>query len=246
MMFDIDTYVNDRRAFLVKLLTAGMFGALAPHLAYAQRRSRRAALATGRSFYRVEGTVLVNGHKAGEDTLVGPNDTVSVRDGQGMLAVGKDAFLLRDDTEISLSGQEGGRDDVVESIRVVTGKVLSVFGRREGGQDLTMRTGVATIGIRGTGVYVEASADVDYLCTCYGTVHINVPGDVDSKATVQAVHHDNPRYLVANAPRGRKIQKAPFKNHTDEELALIESLVGREPPFGLQPDLYRGPRRLDY
>ena len=245
-MFDIDTYINDRRAFLVGMLTAGMFGALAPHLAHAQRRGDSGGLGRNRSFYRVEGTVLVNGQKAHKGTLVGANDTVSVRDGEGMLAVGKDAFLLRSDTEIALSGGKDGSDEVIENIRVVTGKVLSVFGRRDQGEDLTMRTGVATIGIRGTGVYLESSPDVDYLCTCYGTVRVAMDGDVDSQATVQSDHHDAPRYLVGNAPRGRKIQKAPFKNHTDEELALIESLVGREPPFGLQPNLYRGPRRLNY
>ncbi len=241
-MFNIDEYVNSRRAFLVKMLTSGMFAAVAPHLAHAQKRS---PLTKGRSFYRIDGTVLVNGQRANEDTVVGVNDTVSVRDGQGMLAIGKDAFLLRDNTEVAFSGDEGDQR-VVDGIRVVTGKLLSVFGRRSEGEDLNMKTGIATIGIRGTGVYLEASPDADYLCTCYGVVRVSIPGDVDSQATVQATHHEAPRYLVADAPRGRKIQKAPFINHTDEELTLIESLVGRSPPFGLQPNLYQGPRRRNY
>jgi hypothetical protein len=33
-----------------------------------------------------------------------------------------------------------------------------------------------------------------------------------------------------------KATPGPFRNHTDDELILLESLVGREPPFaGLYP-----------
>ena len=37
------------------------------------------------------------------------------------------------------------------------------------------------------------------------------------------------------------IRKAPFKNHTDLELALIEGLVGREPPFAFTLELFDSP-----
>jgi hypothetical protein len=34
------------------------------------------------------------------------------------------------------------------------------------------------------------------------------------------------------------IEPAPVINHTDEELILLESLVGRVPPFGSTPGDY--------
>jgi hypothetical protein len=36
---------------------------------------------------------------------------------------------------------------------------------------------------------------------------------------------------------------APFKNHDDLELMLIETLVGRTPPFSLFDESYDNPRR---
>jgi len=58
-------------------------------------------------------------------------------------------------------------------------------------------------------------------------------------------HHDKPLYILANATPGESIRRAPFINHTDQELMLIESLVGRTPPFVFPIDSYTAPRR-DY
>jgi hypothetical protein len=67
--------------------------------------------------------------------------------------------------------------------------------------------------------------------------------DPASRETITAKHHDRPVYIVKDAPAGRGIRAAPFINHTDEELALVEALVGREPPFLFPKDSYGGPRR---
>ena len=47
---------------------------------------------------------------------------------------------------------------------------------------------------------------------------------------------------TALVPRGRCHY---FINHTDQELMLIETLVGRTPPFVFPMDIYNAPRR-DY
>ncbi len=60
-----------------------------------------------------------------------------------------------------------------------------------------------------------------------------------------AQHHDRPLYITATKNSGNNIRKAGFVNHTDQELALIETLVGRKPPFVFPKDDYSGPRR-DY
>lgn len=54
---------------------------------------------------------------------------------------------------------------------------------------------------------------------------------------------DRPLTILKSAARGQHIVDAPFINHTDQELALIEALVGRTTPFVFPNDAYRTPRR---
>ena len=49
------------------------------------------------------------------------------------------------------------------------------------------------------------------------------------------------KYVLAGG--GALIRPAAFKNHTDLELALIEALVGRTPPFPAFDNSYGSPRR---
>jgi hypothetical protein len=62
---------------------------------------------------------------------------------------------------------------------------------------------------------------------------------------VTSKHHDEPVYILAKPKDGKTIRKAPFINHTDQELMLIETLVGRSPPFVFPSEDYGGPRK-DY
>ena len=92
----------------------------------------------------------------------------------------------------------------------------------------------AQIGIRGTAVYVELEADRTYVCTCYGAARLTPVDDPKAAETVRTKHHDQPRYIY---PKGmpRRIEKAPMVNHTDAELVMLESLVGRTVPFSGPP-----------
>lgn len=91
-----------------------------------------------------------------------------------------------------------------------------------------MRT--ATIGIRGTAAYVEDMGERSYVCTCYGVADIAAADDPAVRETVRTKHHDEPRYVYP-AGAAQRIVPAPVINHSDAELVLLESLVGREPPF---------------
>jgi len=62
---------------------------------------------------------------------------------------------------------------------------------------------------------------------------------------VVSVHHSAPRYVLASADAGSAIRPAPFLDHTDQELMLIETLVGRTPPFHLPTNQYDRPRPGD-
>lgn len=197
-------------------------------LALALGRLRR-ALAVGaapQGVARVRGEVRVNGAIADRGTVLEPGDVVTTGRGAELVAaIGRDAFLVRGAARVEFEGRAAER--LVTGLRVATGAVLSVFDR---GRPRTIRTPTASIGIRGSGVYVEAEADRTYVCTCYGTADLVPLDDPQAAETVRTTHHEQPRYIHRKGVP-RMIERAPFVNHTDAELTLLESLVGRVPPF---------------
>ncbi len=233
---------DPRRDVLVKALAAGAFaaagsaGILQP--VYAMGRVPK-VLEPGKSIYDMRGHVAVNGKRANMDTKIGASDVVTTgRSSHVVFAVGKDAFVLRSNSRLELSGS----GLLINTLRLVTGKLLSVFGKTRH----RMHTPNATIGIRGTGIYVEADPEQSYVCTCYGVVDLFADKDKQSTETITSQHHDAPRYILSNEAAGNNIRPAPFINHTDLELQIIEELVGRTPPFTVAGGGYSGPRRSDY
>lgn len=236
---DID---DPRREILIRALSAGLFvaggsaGILQP--VYAMGKIPK-VLEPGKSIYEMRGDVSVNGKAANEKTLITGSDVVVTGSSSHVVfAVGKDAFVLRSNSRLELSGS----GMLVNTLRLVTGKLLSVFGKTKH----QIKTPNATIGIRGTGVYTEAEPEQTYVCTCYGVVDLAADNDKHSTETITSHHHDAPRYILSNESNGRNIREAPFINHTDLELQVIEELVGREPPFTMAGGGYSAPRRTDY
>ncbi|HEU4644963.1 MAG TPA: hypothetical protein VFS80_05280 [Burkholderiales bacterium] len=223
---------DPRRAFLLKALAAGVFAAGATPAAWAQFFGRKPQkLPAGQSVYEATGAVTVNGQPATSATRIGATGSVETgRGAQLIFVVGVDAFLLRERSRLELSGD----GLLVNTMRLATGALLSVFGS---GQKRVVTTTSAS-GIRGTGLYVESEPERSYVCTCYGTVQIATLADASVAERIVSRHHDAPRYVTKN-----RIEPAPFINHTDVELALIEALVGRTPPFSLFDEDYGGARR---
>lgn len=129
----------------------------------------------------------------------------------------------------------------INGLRMLSGKLLTVSRNTP----MRVRTSTATIGIRGTGFYMEADPELTYFCTCYGTTDVFASDDPASNTTVVSLHHDRPLYIVKGEGSGNNIRNAPFINHTDQELAVIETLVDRTTPFVFANDAYSAPRR-DY
>jgi len=203
--------------------------------------SRPTKIADGKSVYRVQGDVKVDGQTATLDTKVTPrSEIVTLKNAEIVFVAGQQAYIQRGDSRVALEAPSEG---VVSSgLRLITGALLSVFPR---GTPMQLKTKTATVGIRGTGVYLEADPEQTYFCTCYGVADVTANDDPESKDTVVAQHHDRPLYILSGQSKGRNIRKAGFVNHTDQELMLVETLVGRKPPFIFPKDDYSGPRR-DY
>ncbi len=242
-----DTIEDPRRRQLIEALAVGMaLAGLPVGAAVAQGvfGSRPEKLPPGQSVYRLTGTASVNGAAANLRTQVRPGDTIETgKDSEIIFVVGGHSMILRAESRLTIEGERSAAAALLLSaMRLLTGKLLSVS------RDARMRvtTPTATIGIRGTGFYAEADPEQTYFCTCYGSTEIAANNDPSSTDAVSAKHHDRPLYILAKAPAGRGIRNAPFINHTDQELALIETLVGRTPPFVFSTDSYGGPRRREY
>jgi hypothetical protein len=171
----------------------------------------------------VVGELYVNGFRAPPGTVIKPGDRVLTGpDTSQSFAIGADAFRMRPLTSVQI---EGGV--LVSGLRVLTGGLLGVFGR---GGSRTIRTATVTAGIRGTGVYVEASSIMSYFCTCYGEVDLECV-TYQSKKRVKTDNH-RANFIYGKVDSGRFIVDAPVVNHSNEELMALEKMVGRVSPLG--------------
>ncbi len=258
---------DPRRRVLIHALAAGLFSAGftgSSALAFDLFGTRPRQLPPGQSIYRITGVATVNGKEATPATLIQPGDTVQTgKHSELIFAVDTHAMILRSDSHlviearknpaaaIPLPANKPGAQTLAEELnplallisgfRMLTGKLLTVSRH----SPMQVHTATATIGIRGTGFYVEADPEQTYFCTCYGVTDVAASADPASKTTVVSTHHSRPLYIVKDQSQGNNIRNAPFINHTDQELTLIEALVGRTTPFIFPNDIYNAPRR-DY
>ena len=144
---------------------------------------------------------------------------------------------------IELQGRAAGCS---RDMLVATGSVLSVFSKKP----VTIKAASASIGIRGTGAYIEVMPGERVLLPL-----LRRGGGRRARDGRQGVvQHDAPRGAAA-AARGRRARCAcepgPFRNHTDAELVMLESLVrpraalheGRDVPGEANTDRDRAPAR---
>jgi len=178
----------------------------------------------------IRGDVRVNGRAASRDEVLQPGDTLSTGAiGEAVFVVDANAYLLRPGGEIVLPEKSPAEN----ILTVVSGKLLSVFGPG----DMIIDTPVATIGIRGTGAYIEVLEERTYVCLCYGWAELTSKLNPDVNERLYTRHHNSPRNFNADpaAHGGVYLEPAKMVNHIDEELIMLEALVGRIPLFGPEP-----------
>jgi hypothetical protein len=211
---------RSRRELLRRIAASGALGA-AGISGWISEALAKGDLGAAQGVNRLEGTATVGGKPArvgtpvplGERVATGPHS-------MAVVVVGEDAFLLRANTVIEPRGSRG----VLSDLLISTGRVLTVFAKKP----VEIRASHATIGIRGTGAYLEVDPGSVYFCLCYGEALVQGPG-MDAKL-VKTTHHEQP-LLLRDAGATMRVEPGPFRNHTDDELVLLEALVGREPPF---------------
>ena len=149
---------------------------------------------------------------------------------QTLFTVGDDAFLADAQFEAEIEMDEAG---LVGRLKILSGQTLAALKPRQNRQtELLMPN--ATGSIRGTGFYlnVDISKPHDYICCCYG--HI----EFQNSSKGEAQHFKN-SYHNATAINEKGDFITPEFNypygHYDDELVLLEGVVGRQPHWVL-PD----------
>jgi hypothetical protein len=205
--------ITHRRGFLVASVALGTSLLLPQGVAAAQVRV-------------LQGGVKVNGKKATRSTAIRAGDTIETARGARLVfVVGEDAFLMRGESKLLLEHNANGKSALVSGLRLLTGALLAVFspGARR------IETPTVTAGIRGTGVYIEASPGETYFCDCYGEVALRDRLGAAQKTLISGYH--TATVITAKAGERAVMRDADLKNHSDEELIMLESLVGRVSPI---------------
>ncbi len=183
----------------------------------------KAFAATGQ-IHEIEGDVFINQAKISSVSTIRNGDEIVVsKNGKLVFSMGEDAFLVRGGSTLQVYAEEGSA--VISALRLVSGAILGVFGKRK--KTTRIYTVTATIGIRGTAVYVAVTPNKLYTCTCYG--HTDLIAGLES-ADVIATHHN--AHIVTTGKNGSAQMKAfEVLDHNDDELRMLEALVGRKPLF---------------
>lgn len=218
------TELSVRRRWFGQVLASGVLGLACVRLAQA---GSTPVIHPGVN--ALEGELRVNGQRVGEGATVQVGDTLETgADGYAVVVVEQSAYLLHAAGRMRLQAAAGARP----TVELERGRLLSVFepGPR------TLRTPTAIVGVRGTGLYLEAAEERSYVCLCYGEAELTARHDPGIREWVSTTHHEAPRSITREGADwiGRRM---PMRNHTDAELIMLESLVGRRPPFADDPFL---------
>lgn len=238
---NIDEHLLDdacRREYLARLLACGALGLVPAQMVQAGWFSVEDPykLPDDKSIQSLKGEAMINGQRADLGTRIRAGDRVETLERSEIIfAVGGDSFILRSNSSMQI---DGDNNFLVQGLRLLSGALLSVFAPRKPTDAVTLTTPTATIGVRGTGVYLEAEPDLAYACTCYGQVALAASNDPNDNELISTTNHDMPRYITSKPVQGSRIRPAPVINHDDAELKLLEAIVGRKVPKGFGKEGY--------
>jgi hypothetical protein len=181
--------------------------------AHAQQRSNVVELV---------GDAQVNGQRLSPQQTIQTGDVINTGPASSLVfVIGNAAFQVRQNSRFTV--ERGNTINIVSVLRLLTGAVVSVWGK---GVSRQIVTPTLTAGIRGTGVYtevLEAQNFRSYFCNCYGVVDMSAG---ETKAVSRADYH---QAFWSSAAPGGELALAPAKaiNHTDEELENLARLINQ-------------------
>lgn len=203
-----------RRQFLKYTATFPLALFLPPALATTRLRGK---------IHELEGEVFINRNRADINSVIYAGDRLSVAyGGRLVFAMGEDTYLLQEGSSLELVSRD---NIIISGLRLLTGGLLSAFGDRN--KKTTIYTRTATIGIRGTGVYLNSQPENLYFCTCYGKTELRTG---HRHEFVEATHH-SAYNITGKSSHSMSMTATEVIGHTDDELRLLERYAGRKPAF---------------
>lgn len=172
----------------------------------------------------LQGDVFINKRIAHQSSSIQAGDRLSVAYGGKLIfSMGEDSYLLQEGTSLEVASKD---NSVVSGLRLLTGGLLSVFGKRD--TPTRIYTHTATIGIRGTGVYLNSQPGNLYFCTCYGKTDLHLGHNHDEH--IESTHH-NAFNITGKSEKSMTMTATEVIGHTDDDLRLLEGYSNRKPPF---------------
>jgi hypothetical protein len=200
-----------RRNFLT-LSTSTILLGLVPRFSYAN------------VIREIHGKIWVNNVLATQDTIIKPGDIIKTgANSQIIFVIGEDVYKLGARSTLRLRYNSKSNNRFINAMRLITGTFTGAFGK---GKKI-IQTPTATLGIRGTGIFLNVEPNNTYFCTCYGETEIYT-GDGTNRQIVNTIHHE--AYSISRDNQDIRISSDTMKHHTDEDAHHLESFVGRKPP----------------
>lgn len=164
--------------------------------------------------HSARGRIRINGKLATSGEPLRSGDVVSTdADSEAKFLLNGEAYKLGANSQLEIQHNDGAKG----TLRLVTGSLLAVFQPT----NKTLVTPGATIGIRGTGVYLEVSAAETYFCTCFGHTEMLPKGHSQSQHT-KATHHQG---CTISHERTAKVGEADMRGHTDADVRDLAALI---------------------
>ena len=176
-------------------------------------------------FQKIEGKVLLNKKPTIQGALVKSADEITTLPNSKAVVLYEDeVYQIRENTTFILPS--GANKDNTSNL--VTGAVLAAFTP---GKPRKMKIGsLATLSIRGTGIYARSDNEGVHYCLCYGRSTLASHDHSVDLDTLSKFHKDLIVLKDGNI-RTPKFTERKF-DHTSQENIQLEKLLNRPSPFG--------------
>lgn len=166
--------------------------------------------------HKMRGKIMINGKIIDTHAQVKSGDLIETADKSELIfKLHKDAYKIKANSKVKI---HSAKADGAGLLEVLGGAMLAVFGK----SNKRIQTPVATIGIRGTGVFIAVNEQRSHFCTCFGETDIEAG---NNKMQIKATHHQ-----AKHIGQDRHIVDADMFGHHDHELQELATIAGQALP----------------
>lgn len=186
-----------------------------PYISYAK---------TNDAIIKFEGDVILNGKKVYIGSTVRQGDIIETKTGsQVVVSLNDDIFQIRENSFFELPSKNENKSGG----KLLAGSILASF--TPGKPKNLQVENKGTIGIRGTGIYLEIEKEHTQFCLCYGKAEIHQKNNKLIIETDTKFHKD---FLILNDGNVKPTEPLERKlNHTSRQNIDLENFAGRSSPF---------------